>query len=116
MLKKSTWKILHAYIDANSQRSIDEYPGDGVQNISRLKYQCASMTFDYQSRYKILRGLFGKLSACASASSAQNSQYAQLTHSSTIENRVSDLRRHAHFNIELRVSILGHLHPAVDRE
>ena len=45
------------------------------------------------------RGLGAKLCACASASSAQNSQYAQLTHSATIENRVSDLRRHAHFNI-----------------
>ena len=26
-------------------------------------------------------------------------KYAQLTHCATIENRVSDLRRHAHFNI-----------------
>ena len=63
-----------------------------------------------------IRGLGEKLCACASASSARNIQYAQLTHSATIENRVSDLRRHAHFNIEWRVYIFGHLHPAVDRE
>ena len=29
--KKSTWNLLHAYIDENRQRLIDEYPGYGVQ-------------------------------------------------------------------------------------
>ena len=33
---KSTWKILHEYIDAHSQRLIDEYPRDGLQAISIL--------------------------------------------------------------------------------
>ena len=40
----------------------------------------------------ISRGLGAKLCACANASSAQNSQYAQLTHSAIKVNRVSDLR------------------------
>ena len=33
MLKKVTWNILHAYIDAHSQILIDECPGDGVHAI-----------------------------------------------------------------------------------
>ena len=48
---------------------------------------------------EIRRALSAKLCACASASTAQNSQYAQLTHSATIKNRVSDLRRHTQINI-----------------
>ena len=47
----------------------------------------------------IIRGLGAILCACASASIARNSQYAQLTHCTTIENRVSDLRGHGYFNI-----------------
>ena len=34
--EKATWNLLHSYIDANSQRLIDEYPGDGVQAITRF--------------------------------------------------------------------------------
>ena len=49
--KNSTWNLLNAYIYSHSQRLIDEYPGDGVQYISRLQYQCANMTFSDQSRY-----------------------------------------------------------------
>ena len=51
---KDTWKIFHVYIDAHSQRLIDEYPRYGVQSISSLKSQCASITFAYQSRYNRL--------------------------------------------------------------
>ena len=47
--KKATWNLLHTYIDAHSQRLIDEYTGDGVHAISRLKYQCANMTFSEKS-------------------------------------------------------------------
>ena len=42
--KKSTWNLLYAYIDAHSQILIDEYPVDGVQAITILKYQCVNMT------------------------------------------------------------------------
>ena len=42
---------MHAYIDAHSQRLIEECPGDGLQAILILQYQCANMTFDDQSRY-----------------------------------------------------------------
>ena len=31
---KSTWKFLHSYIDAHSQRLIDEYSGGGSQAIT----------------------------------------------------------------------------------
>ena len=34
--KKDTWNLLHAYMDAQSQIFIDEYPGYGVQAIPRL--------------------------------------------------------------------------------
>ena len=34
--KNSTLSILHAYIDAHSQRLLDEYPEDVVQYISIL--------------------------------------------------------------------------------
>ena len=44
--KNATQNLLHAYIDAHSQKIIDEYPEDGVQSISRLQYKCANMTFD----------------------------------------------------------------------
>ena len=40
-----------AYIYSNSQRLIDEYPVNGVQAISRLKYQCANMNFADQIIY-----------------------------------------------------------------
>ena len=49
--KKSTWNLLHAYIDANSQRLIYQYPGDGVKYTSRKQLKCANMTFADQSRY-----------------------------------------------------------------
>ena len=52
--KKATCKIEYAYIDAHSQILIDEYPGDGVQAISRLQSQCANMKFSDQSRYNRL--------------------------------------------------------------
>ena len=84
-------------------------------DVSWIPYLCDTH-FVIAINAEIIRVLSAKLCACASASSARNSQYAQLTHSATIENRVSDLRRHAHFNIEWHVTILGHLHPAVDRE
>ena len=47
-------ETFHAYIYAHNQRLIDEYPGDGVQSISRLKYQCENITFSGQSRYNRL--------------------------------------------------------------
>ena len=37
--KKSTWDLLHVYIDAHSQILIDEYPGDGVQAITIFQYK-----------------------------------------------------------------------------
>ena len=49
--KNATWNLLYAYKDAHSQRLIDECPGDGVQDTSRLKSQCSNMTFADQSRY-----------------------------------------------------------------
>ena len=54
MIKKATWNLLHAYIDANSQILIDEYPGDILQAKSKLKYQCASIIFVEQIRYNRL--------------------------------------------------------------
>ena len=41
--------LLHTYMDANSQILIDEYTGDGAKAISRLKYECANMTFSEKS-------------------------------------------------------------------
>ena len=35
-VKNATWNLLHTYIGAHSQVIIDEYPVDGVQNISIL--------------------------------------------------------------------------------
>ena len=52
--KKSTRNLLHAYIDAHSQRIIDECPGYEVQAISIFQSQCANMTFADQSRYNIM--------------------------------------------------------------
>ena len=37
--KEATWDLLHKYIDANSQRLINEYPGDGLQAISIVQSQ-----------------------------------------------------------------------------
>ena len=52
--KKATCYILFAYIDANSQRLTNEYPGDGVQAISRLQSQFSDMIFYDKSRYNRL--------------------------------------------------------------
>ena len=49
--KNATWNILHTYIDVHSKILIDGYPGDGVQSILRLQFQCANMTFSEQRRY-----------------------------------------------------------------
>ena len=49
--KKNTWNPLHTYIDAHSQRIIDEYTGYGVQAKSIFQSQCANMTFADQIRY-----------------------------------------------------------------
>ena len=38
--KKSTWNLLHAYIDENRKILIDEFTRDGVQATPRLKSQC----------------------------------------------------------------------------
>ena len=67
---------------------------------SQLKksYNLKNVTYYGELRKpRISRGLGGKLCACASANSARNSQNAQLTHSATIENRVSDFHTQAHF-------------------
>ena len=50
--KNSTWKYLHEYIDAHSQRLIDEYSGDIVQSISRPQSQYLNITFSDQRIYK----------------------------------------------------------------
>ena len=52
--KKATWKTFHAYIDAHSQRLIDEFPGYGVQSISIFQSKCTNMTFSDQSRCNIM--------------------------------------------------------------
>ena len=48
-VKKATWNLLHAYIDAYSQISISEFTGDGVQDISIFQSQCANTTFAYKA-------------------------------------------------------------------
>ena len=48
--KKAPWDFLHAYIDAHIQILIYDYPGDGVQAISRLKSQFENMRFAEQIR------------------------------------------------------------------
>ena len=62
---------------------------------------------------KIIRGLGAKLCARASASIERNSQYAQLTQCGTIENWVSVLRRHAHFNILFDLYFNIHIYIAI---
>ena len=52
--KKFTWNLLNPYLDSHSQRLIDEYPGDGVQAITVLQYQCENMTFSEKIRYNKL--------------------------------------------------------------
>ena len=52
--RSSTWNLLHAYIDARSQILTNEYPGDGLQAISRLQSQCAKLTFSDKIRYNTL--------------------------------------------------------------
>ena len=47
--KISTWNLLHAYIDAHSQRLLYECPVDGVQAISISQSQCVNMNFSDQS-------------------------------------------------------------------
>ena len=49
--KKFTWDLFHQNIDEHSQRFIDECPGYGVQSISRLQSQCATMIFADQIIY-----------------------------------------------------------------
>ena len=49
--KESTWDLLRAFIDANSQVLTDEFPGDRAQAISIFKSQCENMTFVDQIRY-----------------------------------------------------------------
>ena len=38
--KNDTWNLLHAYIDAHTQRLIYEYPGYGSQAMPILKPHC----------------------------------------------------------------------------
>ena len=52
--ENSIWNLLQAYIDAHTQKFIDECPGDGVQDISRFQSQCANMKFSDQNRYNIM--------------------------------------------------------------
>ena len=49
--KQATWNLLHEYIYAHRQILIYEYPGDVAEAITRLKYQCANMTFSGKSIY-----------------------------------------------------------------
>ena len=42
---KATWNLLNAYIDSQSQRLLEEYPGNGLQAITILQNQCANMIF-----------------------------------------------------------------------
>ena len=37
--KKSTWDLLHAYIDAHSQILVNKLPRDGVHAITKLQSQ-----------------------------------------------------------------------------
>ena len=52
--KKATCKLLHACIDAQSQRLIHECPGYRVHDISRYQPQCADMNFYEKSIYNRL--------------------------------------------------------------
>ena len=49
--KQATCNLLYAYIYANSQRLIYEYPGYGIEAVTRLQPQCANTTFAEKSRY-----------------------------------------------------------------
>ena len=49
--KNATWNLLNTYIDAHSKILIDEFPGNGVQDISILQSQCENTTFAEQIRY-----------------------------------------------------------------
>ena len=46
--------LLHSHEDSHSQRLIDKFPGDIVQDILRFQSQCANMTFADQIRYNIM--------------------------------------------------------------
>ena len=52
--KKGHMELFSAYIDAHSQISIDECPGDGVQAIPILQSQCSNIIFSGQSKYNRL--------------------------------------------------------------
>ena len=52
--KRVKWNVWNAYIDAHSQRLIEECPVNIVQPISRLQSQCENMTFSDQSRFNRL--------------------------------------------------------------
>ena len=52
--KKATCKLLHEYIDADSQRLIDEYPGYEVHATTIFQYKCANMNFYEKRRYNRL--------------------------------------------------------------
>ena len=52
--KKSTWNLFHAYIDSHSQILNDKYPGDEVEEITRLQSQFENMTSYEQSIYSRL--------------------------------------------------------------
>ena len=52
--KKATWKVLHAYIDANSQRLIDKCSVEGAQSISIFQSQCTNIIFAEKIIYNII--------------------------------------------------------------
>ena len=52
--KISIGDLLHAYIDAQIQRLIYEYPGYVVQSITRNQSQCANRVFAEKIRYNRL--------------------------------------------------------------
>ena len=49
--KNPTWNLLNTYIDAHLQILIEECRRDGVNDISRLKSQCANTAFSDQIIY-----------------------------------------------------------------
>ena len=51
---KSTWNILHSFIDSQNQILISEYPGGGLQSITRLQSQCDNMKVSDNNRYNRL--------------------------------------------------------------
>ena len=52
MIKCPQENVLHAYIDAHSQILTDEYPGDGVQDITILQSQFSNKTVASQNQIK----------------------------------------------------------------